>query len=113
MCKFYNYYYILNHYISKIGGVIRPNDGECHLNSTNVYDMSLLQDYPSLGQISRIAKNKAINIIFAVTETVNPTYFEFADLISGASVGTLTSDSSNIVTIINNTYMVNHIDRVY
>lgn len=32
----------------KLGGIVKPNDGECHLNSEGVYTESINQDYPSI-----------------------------------------------------------------
>ena len=34
----------------KLGGIVKPNDGMCHLDSTGLYTHSSLQDYPSISQ---------------------------------------------------------------
>ena len=91
----------------QLGGVIAPNDGKCHLNSTGMYVEATNQDYPSVGQISRLAKDNAINLIFAVTKEVVPAYQQFTEFISGSSVGVLDQDSANIVDLIRETYEVN------
>jgi protocadherin alpha len=52
----------------KLGGIVRPNDGHCHLNSKGVYTHSTEQDYPSVSQINHKVKENSVNIIFAVTE---------------------------------------------
>ena len=87
--------------------IVRPNDGLCHLNDENgKYTEAEVQDYPSLGQIGRLVKDYAINLIFAVTQDVAPVYSAFGDMIEGASVGKLDSDSENIVELIRSTYQV-------
>lgn len=32
----------------KLGGIVKPNDGECHLDSEGMYTESITQDYPSI-----------------------------------------------------------------
>ena len=39
----------------RLGGLVRPNDGRCHLNSSGYYDQSTVQDYPSIGQINQVS----------------------------------------------------------
>jgi protocadherin alpha len=87
-----------------MGGVLKPNDGRCHLDGSGMYQQSLIQDYPSLGHISRLVQDNAINLIFAVTEDVSSTYNEFSLRIPGSSVGKLAADSENIVDIIRDKY---------
>lgn len=64
------------------------------------------QDYPSLGQISRTAKENGINLIFAVTNQPLSSYQKFSEVISGSSVGELAGDSKNIVDLILTKYQV-------
>ena len=88
---------------------MKPNDGQCHVDSrTQYYTEAEKQDYPSLGQISRLVSDNAINLIFAVTPDIEPTYVEFMKFIPGASVGQLGYDSENIVQLINDIYKVNN-----
>src|SRR5699024_1777897 len=32
----------------KLGGIVKPNDGNCHLDKDGVYTESISQDYPSI-----------------------------------------------------------------
>ena len=41
----------------KLGGIVVPNDGVCHMDEKGVYTHSSLQDYPSVSQIN----HKVIN----------------------------------------------------
>jgi integrin beta 1 len=36
----------------KLGGIVKPNDGYCHLDKSGMYTHSTLQDYPSISQIN-------------------------------------------------------------
>ena len=84
---------------------MKPNDGKCHLNNGK-YTEAENQDYPSLGLISRMAQDKSMNIIFAVTNSVSSSYGAFEKLIRGSKVGVLAEDSSNIVTLVEEQYKV-------
>ncbi len=44
----------------KLGGIVKPNDGICHLDSKGVYTHSTLQDYPSVSQINHKVNYKSI-----------------------------------------------------
>lgn len=87
----------------QIGGVVLPNDGKCHMYN-GMYTMDLEQDYPSLGQISRLAKEHSINVIFAVTQPLVNYYNQLSSHIKGSLVAELAGDSSNIVTLIEEQY---------
>uniref|UniRef100_A0A336MVT2 Integrin beta n=1 Tax=Culicoides sonorensis TaxID=179676 RepID=A0A336MVT2_CULSO len=87
----------------KLGGVIKPNDGKCHMKN-NEYTHGLIQDYPSVGQINEIAKKHAINIIFAVTTKQIKVYQTLSEHIEGSTVSTLANDSSNVVSLIRDQY---------
>ena len=107
----------------KLGGIVTPNDGKCHLNPSGYiyiicrklrffffvkwqgiffllryYSYSKIQDYPSIGHINHIAKNKSVNIIWAVTEDKIGLYRTLSNHVFGSSSGTLSFDSSNIGT---------------
>ncbi|XP_016949132.1 integrin beta-PS isoform X2 [Drosophila biarmipes] len=88
----------------KLGGVIAPNDGECHLNSRGEYTHSIYQDYPSISQINQKVKDNAINIIFAVTANQLSVYEKLVEHIQGSSAAQLDSDSSNVVTLVKSEY---------
>ncbi|KAJ8985291.1 hypothetical protein NQ317_007078 [Molorchus minor] len=84
----------------KLGGIVKPNDGECHMDNNGYYSQSIYQDYPSIEQINLSIRKKSINAIFAVTNSTISIYRELAKSIEGASVGVLEGDSSNIVDLI-------------
>ncbi|CAH1118909.1 unnamed protein product [Phaedon cochleariae] len=88
----------------KLGGIVKPNDGLCHLASNGTYTESSTQDYPSIEQINLSVKKNSINVIFAVTQSTLEIYEQLAKTIEGASVGKLEGDSSNIVTLIKEQY---------
>ena len=88
----------------KLGGLVTPNDGRCHLNQTGFYTYSTVQDYPSIGHINHIAKEKSVSIIWAVTEDKFGLYEHLSQMVAGSSAGMLTSDSSNIVELVKQQY---------
>lgn len=81
----------------KLGGIVLPNDGKCHLEN-NVYTMShyyvssslwkgwkrdrtwwirpssVLKDYPSIAHLVQKLSDNNIQTIFAVTEEFQPVY---------------------------------------
>ncbi|XP_073833072.1 position-specific antigen beta subunit myospheroid isoform X2 [Musca autumnalis] len=88
----------------KLGGVITPNDGECHLNSAGLYTHSVIQDYPSISQINHKVKQNSINIIFAVTQNQHSVYQKLSQHIEGSSSAVLSNDSSNVVDLVREEY---------
>lgn len=52
----------------KLGGIVTPNDGQCHLNASGFYTHSTKQDYPSIGHINYLARKHNVHVIWAVTE---------------------------------------------
>ncbi|XP_063975895.1 integrin beta-nu-like [Diachasmimorpha longicaudata] len=89
----------------KLGGVVQRHDFSCHLDEAGEYSMSKFFDYPSLAEISRLLNRKKINLIFAVTEDRRSEYEQIAGLLKEkARVATLTSNSSNILEIIRQSY---------
>lgn len=88
----------------KLGGVITPNDGECHLDSTGKYTYSTIQDYPSISQINLKVKQNAINVIFAVTQNELSVYQRLSELVEGSTAAQLSNDSSNIVELVRDEY---------
>ncbi|KAL0268505.1 UNVERIFIED_CONTAM: hypothetical protein PYX00_010424 [Menopon gallinae] len=88
----------------KLGGIVKPNDGECHLDSRGMYTHSKLQDYPSISQINFKVKENSINVIFAVTAEQFGIYEQLGQNIEGASSGTLSNDSSNVVDLVKEQY---------
>ncbi|CAG2179959.1 unnamed protein product, partial [Oppiella nova] len=88
----------------KLGGIVQPNDGQCHLNDEGVYTESKEQDYPSLEQINRVVTESKTNIIFAVPEDSINVYKQLSEHIPGSTTGLLKDDSSNIVDIIRDNF---------
>uniref|UniRef100_A0A1Q3FMG1 Integrin beta n=1 Tax=Culex tarsalis TaxID=7177 RepID=A0A1Q3FMG1_CULTA len=88
----------------KLGGVITPNDGECHLDSLGKYTHSSIQDYPSISQINLKVKENSINVIFAVTQNELSVYERLSKLVEGSSAAMLSNDSSNIVSLVRDEY---------
>ncbi|KAK4304644.1 hypothetical protein Pmani_023412 [Petrolisthes manimaculis] len=89
----------------KLGGIVKPNDGKCHLDPLyNNYTHSTLQDYPSVSQINQVAKEHKMNLIFAVTAEQSSVYKELAKMIEGSGQGELTANSSNVVELVKAEY---------
>lgn len=89
----------------KLGGVITPNDGECHMQN-NEYTHSTIQDYPSIAQINWKVKQNSINMIFAVTASQESVYKRLSAHIEGSSAARLEDDSSNVVELVREEYSV-------
>uniref|UniRef100_A0A8C6NQQ9 Integrin beta n=1 Tax=Nothobranchius furzeri TaxID=105023 RepID=A0A8C6NQQ9_NOTFU len=88
----------------RLAGIVQPNDGQCHLNSENMYRMSTTMDYPSLALITEKMSENNINLIFAVTNSVVPLYQNYSELIPGTTVGRLSNDSGNVIQLILKAY---------
>ena len=92
-----------------VGGLFTPNDMSCHMKEVTrgkpfEYSMAKEMDYPSIGQIDHVLREKGISVVFAVTEPVQTMYSNLADILPQAVVGKLTEDSSNIVELIVDEY---------
>jgi integrin beta 1 len=88
-----------------LGGVIKMNDKQCHLNAGLEYDQSLIYDYPSLEELYHELARSKINVIFATTQDVVYHYDQISRLMPEiSSVGTLSSDSSNILQLVESGY---------
>ena len=88
----------------KLGGLVTPNDGKCHLDRLGFYNYSTVQDYPSIGHINYVALEKKVSVIWAVTKEKYGLYRNLARSVDGSLVGVVTSDSSNIVDLIRKQY---------
>ncbi|XP_053299343.1 integrin beta-3 [Pleuronectes platessa] len=88
----------------RIAGIVQPNDGQCHLDNDNIYNQSTVLDYPSLALMHEKMAENNINLIFAVTNLVQPLYQEFSKLIPGTTVGILSADSGNVIDLIREAY---------
>ncbi|XP_057188989.1 integrin beta-1-like isoform X1 [Triplophysa rosa] len=87
----------------KLGGIVLPNDGKCHLQN-NMYTMSHYYDYPSIAHLVQKLSENNIQTIFAITEEFQPVYQQLKELIPKSAVGTLSSDSSNVIKLIIDAY---------
>lgn len=86
-----------------LGGVVQRNDKQCHLDTKGEYTAALLHDYPSLEEIYNELVSRKVNVIFAVTQDIIKHYQGIQGVMSGfTSVGTLQSDSSNILQLVEN-----------
>ncbi|XP_060786249.1 integrin beta-2 [Neoarius graeffei] len=88
----------------KLAGILEPNKETCQLDNNNMYSMSNVWDYPSVGQIARKLEEKNIQPIFAVTKDVAHIYKELSKLIPKSEVGVLSADSGNVVKLIVDAY---------
>lgn len=87
----------------KLGGIVKPNDGECHMRQGE-YTESVNQDYPSISQINQKVMDYYVNLIFAVTANQVHIYEKLSTLVKGSSTGMLKNDSSNIVDLVKAEY---------
>ncbi|XP_059178838.1 integrin beta-1-like [Physella acuta] len=87
----------------KLGGIVTPNDGKCHLKN-DLYTQSSVLDYPSVSQIANKVKEKSVNVIFAVTKDQVPVYEKLSQYLESSITGELEQDSSNIVKLIKDNY---------
>lgn len=90
----------------KLGGVVTPNDGECHLDTRGMYTHSTVQDYPSISQVNLKVKQNSINVIFAVTSSQSKVYEKLSNHVEGSSSAVLSEDSSNVVELVRDEYSV-------
>ncbi|XP_043922124.1 integrin beta-1 [Protopterus annectens] len=93
----------------KLGGIVLPNDGKCHLEN-GMYTMSHYYPTNSLYHLTRKAGNNKIQPTLAsvqVTEEQKGISFlikELQNLIPKSAVGTLSSNSSNVIQLIIDAY---------
>ncbi|RXN33122.1 integrin beta-1-like protein [Labeo rohita] len=87
----------------KLGGIVHPNDGKCHLEN-NMYTKSNYFDYPTISQLVDTLNKNNIQIIFAVTEQFRELYQNLSTLIPKSAVGTLSTNSSNVIQLIIDAY---------
>ncbi|KAJ8025015.1 Integrin beta-3 [Holothuria leucospilota] len=86
----------------KLAGILRPNDGNCHLTEDEYADAHLY-DYPSLGHLNEKLIYNNIIPIFAISD-FGDLYEGVAQLLQGATYSELSSDSSNILQILASKY---------
>uniref|UniRef100_A0A673KQL6 Integrin beta n=1 Tax=Sinocyclocheilus rhinocerous TaxID=307959 RepID=A0A673KQL6_9TELE len=90
----------------KLGGLVHPHDGQCHLNDKNEYSAANMMDYPSLALLGEKLAENNIFLIFAVTKRHYVLYKNLTALIPGTTVEILDQDSKNIIQLIVNAYNV-------
>ncbi|KRY41314.1 integrin beta pat-3 [Trichinella spiralis] len=92
----------------RLGGLVVPNDGNCHLDNDGYYSVSTEFDYPSISQVYQKIRETQANMIFAVTEEQVPLYQRLRGALPeiSASVGKLANDSSNVVELVQEQYDV-------
>ncbi|XP_056144994.1 integrin beta-5 [Lampris incognitus] len=88
----------------KLGGLVTPHDGQCHLNDKNEYSASTKMDYPSLALLGEKLAENNIYLIFAVTKRLYIIYKNITALIPGTTVEILDHDSKNVLQLIINAY---------
>ncbi|XP_077946699.1 integrin beta-5 [Gasterosteus aculeatus] len=84
----------------RLGGLVRPHDGRCHLDDRNEYSASTEMDYPSLALLGEKLAENNIFLIFAVTKRLYVIYKNFTALIPGTTVEILDQDSKNVIQLI-------------
>ncbi|XP_074550480.1 integrin beta-5 [Halichoeres trimaculatus] len=84
----------------RLGGLVQPHDGRCHLNERNEYSASTEMDYPSLALLGEKLAENNIFLIFAVTKRLYVIYKNFTALIPGTTVEILDQDSKNVIQLI-------------
>ncbi|KAG7219723.1 hypothetical protein INR49_018886, partial [Caranx melampygus] len=90
----------------RLGGLVQPHDGQCHLNEKNEYSASTKMDYPSLALVGEKLAENNIFLIFAVTKRLYVIYKNFTALIPGTTVEILDQDSKNVIQLIINAYNI-------
>ncbi|XP_078259713.1 integrin beta-2 isoform X2 [Rhinoraja longicauda] len=88
----------------KLGAILTPNDGKCHLNKDGFYENNTKYDYPSVAELATKLALNNIQPIFAVTSKILPIYQDLSKMIPKSAVGELKEDSSNVVQLIKDAY---------
>ncbi|KAI8490708.1 neuregulin binding [Branchiostoma belcheri] len=89
----------------RLGGIVQPNDGLCHMDQNGEDAESTKQDYPTVALLKDRMLAHRVTPLFAVTPQSIELYEELSTLISStpsnfSSVYRLQSDSKNIVDIV-------------
>ncbi|XP_060944579.1 integrin beta-2 [Limanda limanda] len=87
----------------KLAGILEPNDEQCHMENS-LYTKSSEMDYPSVGQLAMQLEKNNIQPIFAVTKNMEVVYKQLSQMIPKSEVGVLSSDSNNVVQLIESAY---------
>lgn len=88
----------------KLGGVIIPNDGRCHLKN-NRYVGSAIYDYPSMHHIAEVAQRNKMNLVFTVSDKVAGDFKVLSGIIGPtARVASLQLKDDTIANLIDEVY---------
>ena len=91
----------------QLAGIVSQPDIQCRLDpTTHEYSDSIHYDYPSATLISDVLNQNLITPIFAVPSQVRSLYDGLVASIRSASVGTLSSDSTALISLIEDQYRV-------
>ncbi|KAM4663962.1 integrin beta-4 isoform 2-T2 [Discoglossus pictus] len=88
-----------------LDGILKRNDEHCHLDRSGSYTHDTIQDYPSVPTLVRVLAKNSIIPIFAVTPYSYSYYDKLSKYFSLAEIGELLEDSSNIVQLLNESFM--------
>ncbi|XP_065896457.1 integrin beta-1-like [Dysidea avara] len=100
----------------KVVGALKPNDGKCHMSRSDEgegiyqYDQSLQLDYPSIGQVEAVLRQRNIVPIFAIAKDVQASksveqYMDLRSQLQTTSfLDELEPDSGNILPLIRDGY---------
>lgn len=95
----------------KSAGLFQPYDGQCYTKN-NSYTKEQVMDYPSVGMIDQLARERDIIIMFFIDNSVKLPYEELTKVISGSKLSKFkknnfsSMESSEIVENLKNIYEV-------
>ncbi|XP_043545722.1 integrin beta-8 isoform X2 [Chiloscyllium plagiosum] len=88
---------------SKLGGIVLPNDGNCHLQD-NMYTHSTIMEHPSVGLLVDKLLENSIHVIFAVQGSCISWYKDLLPLMPGAVARQLNAELSNLSELVESAY---------
>ncbi|XP_038653377.1 integrin beta-8 isoform X1 [Scyliorhinus canicula] len=88
---------------SKLGGIVLPNDGNCHLKD-NMYTHSTIMEHPSVGLLVDKLLENNIHAIFAVQGSCISWYKDLLPLMPGAVAKQLNAEFSNLSELLEGAY---------
>jgi len=94
----------MHHYFLAVRTKLHAFNGSCSLDATGKYTLENVLDYPSETQIINIMKANQIVPIFAVVPSSRRHYTNLSQLITPSGLANLTSDSSNILQVLDEQY---------
>lgn len=92
-----SYYHVAGD--GKLGGVVEPNDGKCHMKNDEYTD-SLIYDYPSVSHINYVAKKRNFNLFFAIDKSssyIYHMYRKLAAVIENSEIGDIRTDIDMLI----------------